>query len=349
MTKLDREPKIIQYAADLGLEWSQQPVTQIVEFCLAKIAAWMSSYPSAKSVGEIENVICQNLGLRFREVHSDEDLNKVITEYVSGGDIVFAHLNRSLDNWTFAELIERQNAVDAPDRYVAVIDCRGDEKRARSFFTRWHEIAHLLTLTPQAQPPFNRDAKERCPIERLMDVIAGEIGFYSPVFHPELAKVVDTHGSLTYKALEDLRSAYCPEASFHATAIAAVKAYDRPALLVEGRFALKAHEQRAVHSGQTFLTDEDEPKPKLRAISVMMNSAAKAKGMRIDRNMEVPIESVITRAIALGDESLVSGKENLSSWTHSGGSTLPAAKVLVEASATTERAIALILHDGDTD
>lgn len=345
MTKLDREPQIIQYAEDLGLESSQRPVKQIVDYCLSKIESWMSSFPSANSVDEIQNVVCQSLGLAFREIHSDDDLDQVIREYVSGGDIVFVHLKHSLDNWTFAELIERENAIDASDRYVAVIDCRGEEKRARRFFTRWHEIAHLLTLTHQAQPPFNRDAKERCPIERLMDVIAGEIGFYSPVFNPAIERAVDAHGSLTYQAVEDARNAYCPDASFHATAIAAVKAYNRPALLVEARFALKAHEQRAVQEGQTFLSEDDQPKAKLRAVSVMPNHAANEIGMRIHRNMEVPKVSVIAKAIEIGDESVVSGSENLSSWIHSDGSSLPDVIVWIDASATPNRAIALVGGD----
>lgn len=221
MTRLDKAPQIIQYATDLGLEPSRRPVMQIVDYCLTKIESWLPEVSSHTSVGDIEREMCRELGLTFREIHNDDDLKQVIQEYVNKGDVVFAHLKHSLDNWTFAELIERESAVDAPDRYVAVIDCRGDEKRARRFFTRWHEIAHLLTLTPRAQPPFNRDTKERCPIERLMDVIAGEIGFYPPVFLPELEKAIGRHGALTYQAVEDLRSAYCPEASFHATAIAA--------------------------------------------------------------------------------------------------------------------------------
>jgi hypothetical protein len=180
-----------------------------------------------------------------------------------------------------------------------------------------------------------------------MDVIAGEIGFYPAVFRPKLRDVVSAHGALTYQAVEGLRSAYCPEASFHATAIAAVNAYDKPALLVEARFALKAHEQRAVHAGQTFLSEEDQPKAKLRAVTVMMNPPAKEAGIHIHRNMEVPTTSVITQAIAMGDETVLQGEENLSTWVHSDGSSLPDAETMVEASATPDRAIALIRLNGE--
>jgi len=343
MSRLDQEPEIIQLAADLGLERQKNQVNEIVQYCLHKIAALLPDDPPPGTVQGIQDILCRHLGLTFEEVHADADLDTIIRKYVSQGDFVFAHAKQSLDNWTFAELFERQNAVDRADHYVAIIDCRGEEKKARRFFTRWHEVAHLLVLTPRMAPPFNRDVKERCPIERLMDVIAGELGFYEPVFRPELARCVAKHAGLSYQAVEDLRASYCPSASYHATAIAAVKAYDRPAILVEARFALKAQEQRALDAGQTYLCEEETPQPKLRVVSVLINHAAKEAGIRIDRNMEVPATSVITRAICRGDESVVRGRENLSLWLHSDGSSLPEAETVIEASATPSRAIAVIV------
>ena len=328
--------------ATWGLSGGNNAVKEIVDHCLAKIESWLPNAPRPTSVNEIQDIVCRRLGLTFEEVYEDKELANVIQKYVSEGELVIAHAKHSLDNWTFAELFERQNSLDEPDHFVAVIDCRGEEKKARRFFTRWHEVAHLLVLTPRLAPPFNRDSKERCPIERLMDIIAGEVGFYQPVFRPALEKCVAQHGTLSYQAVEDLRASYCPSASFHATAIAAVKAYEQPALLVEARFALKAHEQRAIDAGQTYLSKDDAPHAKLRAVSVMMNAEAKAAGIHIHRNMEVPETSIIAQAIVRGDESVIAGPENLSSWRHSDGSTLPSAEVLMEASATPERAIALI-------
>ena len=342
MSRLDQEPEVIQLAADLGLDWQNNPVSEILQHCLRKIRAWLPDAPPPGTVQVIQDIVCRRLGLTFEEVHTDSDLDSAVRKYVAQGDFVFAHAKQSLDNWTFAELFERQNAPGQPDHYVAIIDCRGEEKKARRFFTRWHEVAHLLVLTPRLAPPFNRATKERCPIERLMDVIAGELGFYEPVFRPELARCVAKHGGLSYQAVEDLRASYCPAASFHATAIAAVKACDEPALLVEARFALKAHEQRALDAGQTFLTEDAKSQSKLRIVSVLINQAAKEAGIRIDRNMEVPATSVIARAIGKGDESLIRGRERLSSWLHSDGSCLPEADTMIEASATPERAIAII-------
>jgi len=347
MGRLDQEPEIIQLAIDLGLDGRERPVSEVVEYCLRKIESWMPPGPPPGNIQGFQELICRRLGLTFEEIHADSDLDAVIRKYVSQGDFVFAHAKQSLDNWTFAELFERPNASDQADHYVAIIDCRGEEKKARRFFTRCHEIAHLLVLTPRLSPPFNRDAKERCPIERLMDLIAGEIGFYGPVFRPALADCVAKHGGLSYQAVEDLRATYCPEASFHATAIAAVKAYDRPAILAEARYALKAAEQRALNTGKTSLSQGAKPQSKLRVASVVINSAAKEAGIRIDLNMEVPGKSIIAQAVRKGDETVLEDRENLSSWVHSDGSTLPEFEVIIGASATPERAIALIRPKAD--
>lgn len=55
MTRLDKEPRIIQYATDLGLEPSQRPVTQIVDYCLTKIESWLPevSSHSTRTIGAV--------------------------------------------------------------------------------------------------------------------------------------------------------------------------------------------------------------------------------------------------------------------------------------------------------
>ncbi|HJZ56574.1 MAG TPA: hypothetical protein VKE74_16530, partial [Gemmataceae bacterium] len=84
------------------------------------------------------------------------DFDRIKAKYARAKkDPVFATMRLRFDdaeNPTYGALVKRKNAgPDAPDRYVAVIDCRGN-KLARRFFTRWHEIAHRLTtaLWPSA-------------------------------------------------------------------------------------------------------------------------------------------------------------------------------------------------------
>ena len=65
---------------------------------------------------------------------------------------------------------------------MAVIDCRGG-KLARRFFTRWHEIAHRLTTHADRGDEEPAYRSEHDPIERMMDEIAGHVGFYEQGQH----------------------------------------------------------------------------------------------------------------------------------------------------------------------
>ena len=101
------------------------------------------------TIGQLEALVTQRLQMVFEEIRSDADFDRITDQYARGKkDSVFAAMRTKFDdadNPTFGALVKRKNVGDdAPDRFVAVIDCRGS-KLARRFFTRWHEIAHRLT------------------------------------------------------------------------------------------------------------------------------------------------------------------------------------------------------------
>jgi hypothetical protein len=136
---------------------------------------------------------------------------------------------------------------------VSVIDCRG-QKAWRAYFTKWHEIAHLLVLTDQMRLSFRRTqahAVNNDPEEILMDVIAGKFGFYPPI--------VSSHadGAISFDRIDSLRMQLCPEASLLSSQINFVKAWPEPCLLVHGKLAVKRGRQ-TVRKGITS--------PELRAV-----------------------------------------------------------------------------------
>src|SRR5208337_4775857 len=136
-------------------------------------------------------------------------------------EFVFATMRLKFDdpgNPTYGVLIRRSNAeADAPDRYVAVIDCRG-RKLARRFFTRWHEIAHRLTTHADSGEPVYRS--EHDPVGRLMDAIAGHIGFYGPLFEPVFVAAHSGKELLTFETVEAVVREGFPDASIQATLFA---------------------------------------------------------------------------------------------------------------------------------
>ncbi len=86
MTRLDREPRVVRLAEELGLEWSNQPVSKIVDHCLEQIASWLSDGSAARTVRDIEARVCQRLGLTFRDVHSDDELVAISALFARNAD-----------------------------------------------------------------------------------------------------------------------------------------------------------------------------------------------------------------------------------------------------------------------
>jgi hypothetical protein len=345
MKKLDSEYEIHKLAAGLKVDWQQNAVQNIIALCHDKISKWTKGISKIRSIQELEVLVCEKVKLVFEEIYSEDDLKAVIRKYVSLGEPIFSTLKTDLDEKTFATLIERRRIDgNSQDRYVAVIDCRGS-KAPRRFFSRWHEIAHLLTLQGQLQLPLHRSTTDRSPTERLMDTIAGEIGFYDPLFRPILRDEIAKEGGFTFTTVERVRGRFCPEASFQATLNACVNRLDVPMLLVEIGLGYKKEEERQIFSSQTTLFSEAHPKPKLRVSTIIGNDRARGTSLKIHRNMQVPAASVLHRFFFKEDDlpaKELEGFENLNIWRHSDGGALANLSVRIRVRRFESSVIALI-------
>ncbi len=100
---------------------------------------------------------------------------------------------------------------------VAVIDCRGD-KAARVYYTKWHEIAHVLTLADETRTCFKRTHSSlnvEDLEERMMDMIAARLGFLPAM----TIKFMRAFGDINFEAVDELREQLCPGASRQASLI----------------------------------------------------------------------------------------------------------------------------------
>jgi hypothetical protein len=339
----------MQLACELGIaDWQDQPVEKIIAYCAKKIAGWIKPFKTATDIDAIQRIVCAKLGLVFEEFCTAEELENIIEKYTDLGDGAFSGLRDDFTPDTFATLMKRANPDPrAHDQYVAVIDCRGD-KEARRSFSRWHEIAHLLTLRRQLQFPYHRSTTNKDSMERLMDVIAGEIGFYPPLFTPLLRKESKKTGGLNFDAVERVRRQFYPNASFHSTLIACAKQCDQPVICLEVGMCLRNEEQAQISSKQRELFELKLPTEKLRVLNAVPNKAGRARKLRIDFHMEVPKESVVYRAFYSPAGSTVHATEKLDCWTHSDGTTLPATGVDIEARRVGDVVIALVIRRADT-
>ena len=344
MKALSSEPEIVAMANALRLPGSA-PVQSIINFCRSRIAKWLEGHGPVQTIWDLEKLICKKLNLVIYEIWNDDDLRKLITRFVGEGDFVFAHLRSDLDEKTFATLIRRKSLSHrAEDRYVAVIDCRG-KKGPRRFFSRWHEIAHLLTLYRQLEFPFHRSTLEKDATEKLMDIIAGEIGFYEPMFLPLLDREIKNVGRLTFAVVEHVRAQFCSDASFQSTLNACAARYASPVVLLEIGMGYKKTELRQLSSRQLYLLPPSAPKEQLRVINAMPNSAARKVSLRIPRYMRVPKRSILTTAFNAADNSSsvpLEGTENLHSWISSDGSALASRRISIQIQKAPGRLFAII-------
>lgn len=344
MRKLDRAPEIVEMASALGLS-GPSPVEAIIKHCIEKVSSWCQDAGGIKSIKQVEELVCKRLNLVFEEFSDLDGLKAIIRKYMAKGETVFATLISEFDDQTFATLLERRKINGrSPDRYIAIIDCRGS-KAHRRFFSRWHEIAHLLTLYKQLQLPLHRSTVKQDPIEQMMDLIAGSVGFFDELMQPVIERELGSDQYLSLAAVERIRQDFCPDASFASTLKACAARCPKPILYIEVGFGLKKDEKEWETSGLLDGLDLPKPIPKIRALVVVPNGAARGR-LAVHKNMEIPESSILTRLLRKdGDFSFqTSGlaSENLETWTHSDGSRLPSCAVRIEGRRSGERVIALI-------
>jgi hypothetical protein len=346
--KLKDNPIIQKLAKELGLPRIGDAEQAIREFCVRRIEQIIEPFDKLTDLGQFLSIVSSSLRLKFEEVWNDHDLVRISKEYLAKGEIIFGILHKQLDEETDAILISLAHVETRESKYIAVIDCRG-HKASRAYFSKWHEVGHVLTLPAQMSFKFRRTPSwKKDPEEQIVDRVAGDLAFYSPLFLPELLARVRGERRLTFQVIEELRTTVCPGASREATIRGAVARIPFPQVLVIANMGLKRDEQRTLTSLQMRLFPENEIpfEPKLRAVDVIGNTLASNVGLRIHPNMEVPLESVIADAFedtSFGTQVL-SGVENLNWWKHSRGQ-LDNIPIRVEAMKAGNRVLALISQE----
>lgn len=346
MKSLALDPKIIATAAGLRLDGAD-PVQSILNYCRKRVAKFLKRTRDLQTIWEVEKIVCEKLNLTIHEIWNDDELRGLSERYAKEeGDPKFAALDMELEaEDAYGVLYERNTRNEAGElQYVAFVDCRGD-KALRRFFTRWHEIAHCLTTFEQFEFPFRRvsgEDIEKEPLEKLMDMIAGELGFLDSLFRPLLdAEIAD--GRLTFGAVENIRSRFCPDASFQATLNACAARLECPIVIIEVGMAYKKSERELLKRLGDRVPRSRRPQPTLRVLRSMPNGPARDIGMLIHKKRRVPDTSVIAKLYAAGAiENFAEGEENLETWTASDRTTLGDFDVQIQARKVQDRTFAIV-------
>jgi hypothetical protein len=335
--KLSDAPEIWRLAKDLGLSVRQDPVTAIVRRAVRRVQEIRKEFPCA-TLAELLDSVAAKLDTVFVEVYTDADVDALEGAYLARGETGFVALRSQLSPKVFGITFRLLRPTHLDRAFVSVIDCRG-AKRYRAYFTKWHEVAHLLTLTAQRRLRFCRShepGERKDPEEALMDVIAGDAAFLPDIVRPYAA------GHLTVDTIDNLRETLCPECSRYAALLGFAHAWSNPVLLVEVELAVRTAEALAKQCQFDFST------PLIavpRATRVTSNEAARVAGLRIHRNMRIPEDSVI-HSVFRGDAERLQATENLSMWSASDGTRLPDRSVRVDAFRLNDNVFALV--NGDT-
>ncbi|KAA5538592.1 hypothetical protein FYK55_27280 [Roseiconus nitratireducens] len=340
MSRWELTREIETLAAEIGLG-DGAPVDRILNYCRQRIDTWVDQSGGVESVEALESLVTRQLQMVFEEIHSDDDWDRLTDVYARGKkEFVFAGMRTKFDDEndpTYGALVQRRNAGDDdPDRFVAVIDCR-ESKLARRFFTRWHEIAHRLTTHADMLEPAYRS--EQDPIERLMDEIAGQVGFYEPLFNPAFQKAMHGQRHLTFGGIESVIENAFPAASFQATLFACFRRIETPVVYLEATLGHKKEVRRKLATPSLF--NDATPSGELRAVKVLQNKAAQNARFTIPTNMRVPVGSLIHRLFDAEPQADGSAQEDLNHW-ESQGRSLEACPVVVEARKVPDRVIATV-------
>jgi hypothetical protein len=321
--KLNQSMMIRTLAADLGLKPDSDPVSAISSYCHKKVKRFLSDFPTCSNPKEFLDCVANKSGTEFREIHSDADLAQARSEFLEKKEAGFVRIHEELNGEVLGITLKRLNSQPWELPYISIIDCRG-ENRIRSYYTKWHELVHLLILTDQTRLVFRRthtEGQAKSPEESLVDVIAGSFAFYPPIVRER------ARGEISFEKIEAVRANVFPESSQQSALLGIAKSWPSACILIEARLAHKAGEGPGPQRSFSF---KRYPAPVLRAVHANVNDEAKKMGVKVIPHFRVPKDSVIYKVFT---ESIpyAENTEELASWTSSGGERWVGGTVLVKA------------------
>ena len=331
--------KIWDIANALRLLPNGSPTDAILAYCVERAEAMLADFPDCATPSDLLEIMAATLGTSFEVVSSDDELLALQKRYVQSGEYGFVNLAKDLHGDVYGVTYRKMAARTGERPFVSVIDCRGD-KALRAYFTKWHEIGHLLILTDQQRTTYKRTharGTSKDPEETLVDVIAGHMGFLPQFLVPEIGSDV------TFAEVDRIKGKLCPEASLLASAIAYAKHHHQPCVLIEAKLALKKDEESDLLQGSFGFYEP--PTPKLRVQVVVPSEYSKEHGLYIPKNYRVPEASIIHR-VHDGLQECGVASECLSLWETSDGKRLATLPVQVEARKSFDAVLALISPTG---
>ena len=323
MTKDERaayQREVRAVAKRLGLPARGDHEGHIIRHIMNEVRKFTLAHGQPRDLSDLLEMVATSLNLEIAEILSDNDLGALLERIPPEREPAMARISSELDDQTDAVVLQRQwrdNPADMP--YLAIVNCREWHWHKR-YFSKWHEVVHLLLDGKQLRFEFRRTPAERKhPEEILVDKIAGEIAFYSEMFEPILSREIARAGMLTFDVVERVRMEIAPHASYHSTLLACVRYCRQPVYVFKIRLGYKKSEERQITDLLAGLDDGAAPMKKLRVREPSASPPVKSLGIRVHDNMEVPDTSIVSSLFENAAQTSDAGLEQLERWRTSGG------------------------------
>ena len=107
----------------------------IVEYCRREVSRLTARHGLPTTMGELLERVASCLDVEFVEIHSDDDLARLLQRIPPTAEPMMARVAAELDDDTDGITIKRLSPQEWERRYLAVINCRGWH-HSRRFFTK---------------------------------------------------------------------------------------------------------------------------------------------------------------------------------------------------------------------
>lgn len=318
MTDLAHNPKLKQLARNLHIPDSGDCLRELRDHAVASVQQMLREW-SVETIGELRRLVADKLSVKIELIAEDQDTELLAEKYgpVMSG---FRRLIKAefIKGDTEGLLIDNPKPGKGGRDYLVIVDARGS-RRARAYFTAWHELAHLL-LYPRKQAVFEGfrrtptpEAKLKDPLESAVDHIAGLLAFWEPLFKPALLNAAA--GNLSLESIERACLEVAPDASLQAACLSVIRIWEEPVAFVTAAISPKS-------DGTAF---------SLRVQSIVANDLAREIGCEVRKQMRIPAHSAISKAFGDMLGKTYRQMENQADWEVSGHGSLDALDWQIEA------------------
>lgn len=314
------ELELKRVARELGLGPAGNLEDLIVRHCLERLRDWVAAHGTPPTLSDLADEFAASLDLRITEVRTEEEIDAVLEEMAQVQKAAIGNLKTEFRGNTDAVIVRCRDPKPWQREYWAIINCQGWHEYRR-YWTKWHEIVHLLLVGQQLAFAFRRASRNQPePGEVLVDRVAASLAFFPDMFEPVVREEWAREDRFTFDVIDRVRERIAPDASREATANACLRYVPSPVWFLQCHMGLKVSEVRRLNSPQMSFFPEEPPVNKLRVKHCSYSRSAEDSGIRFHPNMRVPEASIVT--LGFHDESgePKEGAEALDAWeTSSGG------------------------------